>query len=47
VDVNARETHVHRLMQDGAWDKWTPTPFSDAIAPLMAPALAVRLADWE
>ena len=46
VDVNARVTHVHRLMSDGVWDKWAPLPFDQTIAPLMLPILAVRLADW-
>lgn len=45
VDVEARVTHVHRLVGD-AWGAVNAVPFEEALAPALLPDVAVRLAEW-
>jgi Uma2 family endonuclease len=43
VDLEARETHVHRL--DGEWPQTRPIPFHQPLKPTLAPNVVLTLAD--
>jgi Uma2 family endonuclease len=45
IDVNARAIHVMRDPVDGAYREVREIPATEAVSPLCAPALAVRIAD--
>lgn len=45
VEANARVTHVHRRALNRAWADISVVPFADALSPLAAPGLSIRIAE--